>query len=157
MAEEMSIGEVARRAGIRPSAIRYYERMRVLPPARLVNTKRRYTTDIFPRLTLIKISREAGFTIDEMRQVLNNQEEDALVKGVWRVLARQKLLEVEQRLQRIARMKHILEEALRQDLSAEEAINLFQPPVQPVNDLSSQARWDDQAKMGVIDADHRPS
>ena len=151
MTEEMSIGEVARRAGIRPSAIRYYESMRVLPAARLVNTKRRYTADIFPRLTLIKIAQEAGFTVDEMRQVLNNQDEDAQVDGGWRALARQKLLEVEQRMQRIARMKHILEEALRQDLSAEEAINLFQPLARPVNDLDAPAMTD------AIGADHRLS
>jgi MerR family redox-sensitive transcriptional activator SoxR len=125
MAEEMSIGEVARRAGLRPSAIRYYESMRVLPPARLVNKKRRYTAEIFPRLTLIRIAKEAGFTVDEMRRVLNSQHGET--HGGWRTLARQKLVEVEQRMQRLARMKHILEEALRHDLSVEEAIDLFQP------------------------------
>jgi MerR family transcriptional regulator, redox-sensitive transcriptional activator SoxR len=130
MTEEMSIGEVARRAGLRPSAIRYYESMRVLPAPRMVNTKRRYTADIFPLLTLIRIAQEAGFTVDEMRLVLNNQQGDAQLRGGWRVLAHQKLLEVEQRMQRLARMKHILEEALRQDLNVEEAIHLFQPPLQ---------------------------
>jgi hypothetical protein len=65
-----------------------------------------------------------------MRLELNNQQGDAQLRGGWRVLARQKLLEVEQRMQRLARMKHILEEALRQDLNVEEAIHLFQPPLQ---------------------------
>jgi MerR family transcriptional regulator, redox-sensitive transcriptional activator SoxR len=127
MTEEMTIGEVARRAGIRPSAIRYYESMHVLPPPRLVNTKRRYTAEIFSRLTLIRIAQEAGLTIDEMRLVLNNQQEGAQYPGGWRALARQKLVEVEQRMQQTARMKCILEEALHQDLSAEEAIRLFRP------------------------------
>jgi MerR family redox-sensitive transcriptional activator SoxR len=130
MAEEMTIGEVARRAGLRPSAIRYYESMHVLPPPRLVNTKRRYTAAIFPRLTLIKIAQDAGLTVAEMRLVLNSQQGDAQFPGGWRALARQKLVEVEQRFQQMARMKHILEEALCQDLSVEEAINLFQPPNQ---------------------------
>ena len=126
MAEEMSIGEVARRAGIPASTIRYYESMHVLPPARLVNTKRRYTADIFPGLTLVRIAKDAGLTVEEMRLVLNSQHEQT--HGGWRDLARQKLLEVEQRMQQLARMRHILEEALRHDLSTEEAIELFQPP-----------------------------
>jgi MerR family redox-sensitive transcriptional activator SoxR len=125
MAEEMSIGEVARRAGIPASTIRYYESMHVLPKARLVNTKRRYTAEIFPRLALIKIAKDAGLTVEEMRLVLNSQHEEA--HGEWRALARQKLLEVEQRMQQLTRMKQILEEALRHDLGAEEAILLFQP------------------------------
>jgi hypothetical protein len=65
-----------------------------------------------------------------MRLVLNNQQGDAQFRGGWRVLARQKLLEVEQRMQRLARMRHILGEALRRDLNVEEAIHLFQPPLQ---------------------------
>lgn len=129
MAEEMSIGEVARRAGIRPSAIRYYESMQILPPPRLVNTKRRYTTDIFSRLMLIRIAKDAGLTVEEMRLVLNSQQGDSQFPGGWRALASQKLVEVEQRMQRMVRMKHILEEALRHDLNAEEAINLFQSPL----------------------------
>jgi len=127
MAEEMSIGEVARRAGIRASTIRYYEGMHVLPPPRLVNKKRRYTAEILPLLMLIRIAKDAGLTVEEMRLVLNSHHEEA--HGEWRDLARQKLLEVEQRMQQLARMKHILEEALHHDLSVEEAIDLFQPPL----------------------------
>src|SRR5262245_45627033 len=103
MTPELSIGQVARRAGIRASAIRYYESVGLLPPARLVHTKRRYTTDIFPRLTLIKIAQEAGLTIAEMRQVLN-PEETATRPGDWRTLVHHKLLEIEQRKRQIERM-----------------------------------------------------
>jgi MerR family redox-sensitive transcriptional activator SoxR len=129
MAQEMSIGEVARRAGIRPSAIRYYERMGVLPPARLVSTKRRYTADIFPRLTLIKIAQQAGFTVEEMRLVLNSQQGDAgSSPGGWRVLVQKKLGELETRMRQLETMQYILREALRQEhLSTEEAIDLFAP------------------------------
>lgn len=130
MSKEMTIGEVARQTGIRPSAIRYYESMNVLPPPRLVNTKRRYTTDVFLQLTLIKIARQAGFTVAEMRLLLNSQG-DARLAGGWRVLAQQKLAEVEARIEQLKTMRYILEEALNQDhLSTEEAISLFQPLVQ---------------------------
>ncbi len=128
MAKELSIGEVARQAGIRPSAIRYYESMGVLPPARLVHTKRRYTADIFPRLTLIKIAQQAGFTVAEMRLVLNSQQGDAELPGGWRALAQQKLLEIAARMQQLETMRAILQEALRQEhLTTDEAIGRFTP------------------------------
>ncbi len=126
MPQELSIGEVARRAGIRASAIRYYESVGVLPPARLVHTKRRYTPDIFQQLLLIQCAQAAGLTIAEMRLVLNPQEDH--LEGDWRALVRQKLLEMEQRRQDIERMQRILNEALqRKHLTVEEAIRLFQP------------------------------
>lgn len=126
MTQELSIGQVARRAGIRASAIRYYESVGVLPRARLVHTKRRYTPDIFPQLLLIQCAQAAGLTIAEMRQVLNPQE-DAHVAGDWRALVHQKLLEMEQRKQDIERMQRILSEAFqRAHLTVEEAIHLFQ-------------------------------
>lgn len=128
MTKDMSIGEVARKSGMRPSAIRYYERMRVLPPPRLVNTKRRYTNEIFLRLALIKIAQAAGFTVAEMCLVLNSQQGEARLPGGWRRLAQQKLVEVQTRMEQLETMRSILEEALRQDhLSTEEAIRLFQP------------------------------
>lgn len=131
MTKDMGIGEVACQAGIRPSAIRYYESMHVLPPPRLVNTKRRYTAEIFVRLALIKIAQEAGFTVAEMRLVLNSQQGEAELPGGWRMLAQQKLVEVEARIERLETMRYILGEALHQDhLSTEEAIRLFQPLIQ---------------------------
>src|SRR5215831_12491462 len=128
MSKEMSIGEVARQAGIRPSAIRYYESMGVLPPARLVSTKRRYTADIFPRLAIIKIAQRAGFTVEEMRLVLNSQQGDANLSGGWRALAQKKLSEIETRMQQLATMRSILQEALSQEhLTTDEAIDRFTP------------------------------
>jgi DNA-binding transcriptional MerR regulator len=75
-----------------------------LPPARLVNTKRRYTPDIFPQLLLISYAQESGLTIAEIRVVLNPEQEANLVGG-WQALARQKLLAMEQRMRHLERMK----------------------------------------------------
>jgi DNA-binding transcriptional MerR regulator len=99
----------------------------VLPPARLVHTKRRYTPDIFQQLLLIQCAQAAGLTIAEMRLVLNPQA-DSQVAGGWRALVHHKLLEMEQRKQDIERMQRILNEALhREHLTIEEAIALFRP------------------------------
>src|ERR671921_206234 len=61
----LSIGEVARRAGLATSAIRYYERAGVLPPAERVGGRRRYGPEAVRRLAVIGIAQQAGFTLAE--------------------------------------------------------------------------------------------
>lgn len=57
---ELTIGEVACRAGLHTSAIRYYESVGLLPPPKRVNGRRRYDTDVFQRLGLIQLVRGQG-------------------------------------------------------------------------------------------------
>jgi hypothetical protein len=47
---ELTIGEVARRAGVATSSIRYYERIDLLPPPERVGGQRRYRTDVLGKL-----------------------------------------------------------------------------------------------------------
>jgi MerR family redox-sensitive transcriptional activator SoxR len=59
----LTIGEVARRAGVRTSAIRYYEEAGLLPEPERVGGKRRYEKEILRRLALIGGAKRAGFTL----------------------------------------------------------------------------------------------
>lgn len=63
----MQISEAARRAGISPSAIRYYERIGLLPPAARRGSDRDYGTDDLKRLAVLKFARETGFSIAEIK------------------------------------------------------------------------------------------
>ena len=67
----MTIGQVARRLGVRPSALRYYERIGLLPPIERVNGQRRYGPAILSRLTVIDVAKQAGFTMREIRVLLS--------------------------------------------------------------------------------------
>jgi len=51
--ETLTISEVARRAGVRASAIRYYESIKLLPPPQRVSGRRRYSEDILRQLSFI--------------------------------------------------------------------------------------------------------
>jgi MerR family redox-sensitive transcriptional activator SoxR len=108
----MIIGEVAARAGIRSSALRYYESTGLLPAPKRVNGRRSYGEDVFRRLTAIKVAREAGFTISEVRTLLGGVEEGEPISARWRELAQQKLGEVEALIERAQGMKRLLEEGL---------------------------------------------
>ncbi len=67
MATLLTIGEVVRRAGIRASAIRYYEEAGLLPEPERVGNKRRYDEGVLRRLALISGAKRAGFTLSEIR------------------------------------------------------------------------------------------
>ncbi|HEY3765682.1 MAG TPA: MerR family transcriptional regulator, partial [Gaiellales bacterium] len=66
----LSIGEVAARAGVRTSALRYYEDEGLLAPVARVGGRRRYTAAAIERLTLIRFCQGLGFSLAEIRTIL---------------------------------------------------------------------------------------
>src|SRR5215208_1194325 len=113
----MSIGEVARSAGVRSSALRYYEGVRLLPPPERANGRRRYEgellCEVLDRLAVVRVAQQAGFTISEIRTLLDGFSEDTAPSERWRILAQDKLPEVEALVERALSMKDLLERGLR--------------------------------------------
>ena len=76
----MSIGEVAQRAGVRPSTLRYYESIGVLPTPERENGRRRYDGEVLrkalDRLAVVRVAQQAGFTISEIRMLLDGFRPD---------------------------------------------------------------------------------
>jgi MerR family redox-sensitive transcriptional activator SoxR len=75
--EELLIGELARRSGLRPSAIRYYESIEVLPEPPRVSGRRRYPPETQRTLAVIGAARRAGLSLDEVRELLASGNGDA--------------------------------------------------------------------------------
>jgi MerR family redox-sensitive transcriptional activator SoxR len=111
----MTIGEVARRAGIRTSAIRYYESVGLLPEPPRTGGQRRYDGDVLTRLALVRMAQEAGFTIDEVRTFLSGFPDETPPSTRWRELALRKLPEVEARIARLQTVRAVLDESLHCD------------------------------------------
>ena len=113
----MSIGEVAQRAGVRPSALRYYEGVGLLLAPERKNGRRRYDgevlREVLDRLAVVRAAQQAGFTISETRMLLDGFSEDTPPSERWRILAREKLTEVDALIERALGMKHLLERGLR--------------------------------------------
>ena len=106
---ELSIGEVAREAGVPASTLRYYEKAGLLraPPRR--SGQRCYPEAVFGRISLIRLALEAGFTIGETRVFLTGFSEQTPPAARWRALAARKLEEVDALLERVQRMKSLLQ------------------------------------------------
>ena len=127
--ENMSIGQVARRAGVKPSALRYYEGVGLLPPPERANGRRRYDgevlREVLDRLEVVRLAQQAGFTISEIRTLLDGFSEDTPPSERWRLLAQDKLPEVEVLLERALGMKDLLERGLRCECLRLEECALF--------------------------------
>ena len=103
--QELSIGEVAERAGVSVSAIRFYERERLLPRPERVGGQRRFAAETVQRLGIIDVAKQAGFSLDEVRTLLTSTDQGAPAHEQLRALAAQKLPEVEALIQRAETMR----------------------------------------------------
>lgn len=108
-----TIGEVARQAGIRASAIRYYESIHLLPPAQRSGGRRLYEPDVVERLAFIQTARQLGFSLNEIQRLLADQVTEGIsLPERWRLLANQKLGEVRVLIKQAETMQHLLERGL---------------------------------------------
>ena len=113
MIGELSISEVARQAGIRASAIRYYESVGLLPQAQRVSGQRRYHADILRRLAFIQAAQAVGFSVAEIQTLVQELDGTAPLSARWQSLAQQKLAEVDMLIQRAQGMRQMLEQGLQ--------------------------------------------
>lgn len=110
--DEMTIGELARRARLRPSTLRYYESLGILSAQRRVSGQRRYTIEALKQLSIIGVAKQAGFTLAEIGTLLGGFSEDIAPSELWKAMAREKLPQVEDLIERAQGMKRLLQEGL---------------------------------------------
>ena len=110
--EQLTIGEVARRAGIRTSALRYYERVGLLPAPERINGRRRYDENVLQQIALIHFAQRAVFTVSEIRTLLYELPVEMPASARWQQVSTQKLAEVNVLLNKVVMMKSLLESTL---------------------------------------------
>jgi MerR family redox-sensitive transcriptional activator SoxR len=108
---ELTIGEVARRAGVATSSIRYYERIGLLPAPERSHGQRRYDADVLGKLGFIGVAQSAGFKLREIRELIDGVDGANGMGEQMRSLSHRKLAEVEALLERTKAMKGWLEAA----------------------------------------------
>jgi MerR family redox-sensitive transcriptional activator SoxR len=96
----LSIGEVAERAGVSVSAIRYYERNGLLPQAERVSGQRRFAANTVRRLMVIAVAKRAGFSLAEARALLVSIDKGAPAHEQLRALATHRLPEIDAEIER---------------------------------------------------------
>jgi MerR family redox-sensitive transcriptional activator SoxR len=103
----LTIGELAERAGMRTSALRYYESAGLLAPAERVSGQRRYDESAAEKLAVIRFCQELGFTLAEIKALLE-EPRGARQKERWRSFVDEKLGELDDASRRLRAMKRVL-------------------------------------------------
>jgi MerR family transcriptional regulator, redox-sensitive transcriptional activator SoxR len=109
----MTIGEVARRAELRPSAIRYYEKLGLLPRPSRVSGQRRYDAHVLERLAIVRFAKFVGFRIDEIKELLDGSP-DRPPPQRWRQIAEQKVAQVDAMITEAIAVRALLQTTLGQ-------------------------------------------
>lgn len=105
----MLIGDVARASRLQTSAIRYYERLGLVPAPERRSGRRHYTEDVLQRLEVIRFARDSGFTLREISKLFAGRPYSARL----RELASGKITELEGMIERARTMQSLLRSALR--------------------------------------------
>jgi MerR family transcriptional regulator, redox-sensitive transcriptional activator SoxR len=106
------ISQVAKRIGIRASAIRYYERIGLLPPAERISGQRRFDATALYRLAIIQRSRQLGFTLSEIQYLFFGFRDITRPSERWRTLSRKKLAELDQLVDGIREVRGVLQKLM---------------------------------------------
>jgi DNA-binding transcriptional MerR regulator len=107
--ETLTIGELARRTGVAPSALRYYEEIGLLSPATRVSGQRRYGPDAVDLVGAVLFLADVGFTLAEIEKLMAARSTSP---QSWRELARRKLVELDERIAEAQAARVAVEHAL---------------------------------------------
>lgn len=102
----LTIGEVARRAEVAPTTLRYYEQVGLLPAPARRGGQRRYDETVLGRLEVIRLCKAAGFSLEEITVLFGD---DAPGRPASRTLAQAKLAEIDVQLATLAQARAIIE------------------------------------------------
>lgn len=112
-AEKMSIGELSRQSGCKVQTIRYYEQIGLMPePERTSGNQRRYGEGHARRLAFIRHSRELGFPLEAIRQLLGMVDDPDRSCAEADRITRRQLAAVQLRIGRLQALERELERLL---------------------------------------------
>src|SRR5579875_1401752 len=102
----LSIGEVAARANVAASALRYYEREGLIRSTRSDGGQRRYHRDVLRRLAFVRAAQRVGLTLDDIRSALATlPDERTPTAADWRRLSKSWRPLIDRRIAELERVR----------------------------------------------------
>jgi len=120
----LTIGQVARRAGVGVETVRFYERQGLIeePPRRL-SRYREYDDEVIARLGVIRRAKQLGFTLKEIKELLSLRREPSTPVEDVKQRAEVKIADIEAKISALRKMKQTLKKltsACRGHVTSEE-------------------------------------
>jgi MerR family redox-sensitive transcriptional activator SoxR len=110
MQDSLTIGELAARSGVAPSALRYYERMGLISARRTTGNQRRYDRSTLRRVAFVLIAQQVGVSLDEIRRALSALPEARTpTRADWARLSRRWQSRLQERIAMLERLRDELD------------------------------------------------
>ena len=118
---EYKVGEIAEIVGVNVETLRYYEKIKLMPKPKRKEFSSYiiYDDNDLARLTFIKRAKELGFTLKEIKELLDLKIESTATCGDIKHLAEHKLTDIENRIKDLLKMKKVLTKLVHQCINEE--------------------------------------
>ena len=138
---DLTIGEVAERAGVATSALRFYEREGLIDSTRTSGGQRRYHRDVLRRVAFIRAAQHVGLSLDEIRESLASLPDNRTPTAAdWEKLSRSWRPLLDDRIHELERLRDRLDSCIGCGCLSLKACRLANP-----NDVAATlgpgARW----------------
>ncbi|MBV8858941.1 MAG: heavy metal-responsive transcriptional regulator [Acidobacteria bacterium] len=111
----LKIGEVSKRSGIGIEALRFYEKSGLLDrPSRTYGGYRVYGEDVLERLAFIKQAQALGFSLEEIRKIIDDARKGESPCEEVREIVRRRMAELDERLRELQRHRRELKATLKE-------------------------------------------
>jgi MerR family copper efflux transcriptional regulator len=112
--ESLTIGEVARQAGVGIETVRFYERQGLLAePKRRASGYRQYDFNAVDVLRFIRRAKDLGFTLKEIKSLLSLRLDSSATRAEVRQQAKAKVADIERRIADLERMRGALQKLIK--------------------------------------------
>jgi DNA-binding transcriptional MerR regulator len=108
MGQKLTVGAVAKRVGIRPSAVRFYERQGLIASDRLANGYRAYGHEAVGALRFINRAKALGFSLSEIREILELRRSGNTPCGSVAMMIERNLAAIDQRMAELSALRRQL-------------------------------------------------
>ncbi|EHK9084389.1 redox-sensitive transcriptional activator SoxR [Vibrio parahaemolyticus] len=106
---EISVGEVAKRSGVKVSALHFYEQKGLISSWRNQGNQRRYHRSVLRRVAVIKAAQQVGLSLEEIKHALDElPKHQAPNKEQWEVMASHWHEQLEQKIQKLKALQNDL-------------------------------------------------
>jgi MerR family redox-sensitive transcriptional activator SoxR len=106
---EIDISELAKRTGVRASALRFYEEKGLIASTGRRGLKRLFAPAVIERLSLIALGRACGFSLDEIGGMLDGPQRTG--RDIDRAALRAKTVDLDRRIEQLTRLREGLAHA----------------------------------------------
>lgn len=107
--EKITIGKLAEMSGVGVETVRFYQRKNLLREPKATGTFRTYSEEDAQRIIFIKRAQELGFTLAEVKELLELNTKPRMTCGTVKTKTKEKLKEIEAKISDLNRMKALLE------------------------------------------------